>query len=90
MLTCLGNELCVMVVVAVEPGGVAGVGGPGTLLLTVAVAGRPLLPGLTPGVLPPPPVPGLFFAPFPLGGTGSNSISSFGNVEICKKKKKKN
>lgn len=76
VLTCLGNELCVIVVVAVEPGGVAGVGGPGTLLLTT-VAGRPLFP-----VPLPVPVLGFFFAPFPLGGTGSNSISSFGNVEI--------
>lgn len=70
-----------MVVVAVEPGGVAGVGGPGTLLLTT-VAGRPLLLAFAAFVPLEPPVPGLFFVPLPLGGPGSNSISSFGNVEI--------
>lgn len=83
VLTCLGNELWVMVVVAVEPGGVAGVGGPGTLLLTT-VAGRPLFPAFAVAAPLAPTVPGLFFVPFPLGGTGSNSISSFGNVEIFK------
>lgn len=69
-----------------EPGGVAGVGGPGTLLLTM-VAGRPLFPALAAVDPLPPTEPGLFFVPFPLGGTGSNSISSFGNVEICRERK---